>query len=74
VASPLIPLPGLVAGVQLSAQAAQLLAAMQTPEFWRRIAYVLIGVVMCIMAIIAMSATPGNVKLVKTAAKVAALA
>jgi hypothetical protein len=77
VASPLIPLPGvggLVAGVQLSAQAAQLLAAMQTPEFWRRLAYILIGVVMCIMAIIAMSATPGNVKLVKTAAKVAALA
>ena len=61
------PLADIAPGITLSADAIALLAAMQTPEFWRRILYILIGVILVLMALVKMSATDQNVKLAKTA-------
>jgi hypothetical protein len=49
----------------LSIKAQMLLAKLRDPLFWRSVAFVIVGCILIIMALVAMSATPGKIRVAK---------
>ena len=50
----------------LSIKAQMLLIKLRDPLFWRSLTFIIVGVILIIMALVAMSASPGRIKLAKT--------
>lgn len=61
-------------GVKTLDQLNTLAGQVDNPGLWKRVLYILVGIVMVGIGILSMSATPSNIKLVKAVAKAGAIA